>query len=368
MSSIDDITLITEPSREYLSERQQVDYGKHREQCLEWLLELGKEPDKAEGYAFITVKNRSQRMDQYYRWVWDREDGYTANPTHEHADAYLRHLAKQDTSNAHKNNCRKALMMLYKWRHHEHGLDKWDPELSFSSNYKTTNPQDYLTLDERSQIREAALEYGSIPSRASVYGDERERWRAYLAQRLEKPKEDITSDDWEQANGWEAPSLVWTSLDAALRPIEVQRATTEWVDIENAVLRIPKEESSKNTGNWTVGLQERTATVLDRWLDQREAIDRYDDTDALWLTQRGNDHSSQSLQYLLEKLCDIAGIDTEDRSMSWYSIRHSTGTYMTREEDLAAAQAQLRHKSPETTMRYDQTPVEDRRNALNRMN
>lgn len=40
---------------------------------------------------------------------------------------------------------------------------------------------------------------------------------------------------------------------------------------------------------------------------------------------------------------------------------------MVREEDLAAAQAQLRHKSAETTMKYDQTPVEDRIDALNRM-
>ncbi|PSQ23323.1 hypothetical protein BRD01_06770 [Halobacteriales archaeon QS_8_65_32] len=30
-------------------------------------------------------------------------------------------------------------------------------------------------------------------------------------------------------------------------------------------------------------------------------------------------------------------------------------------------QAQLRHKSEQTTMRYDQTPVEDRRDALDRM-
>jgi integrase len=53
--------------------------------------------------------------------------------------------------------------------------------------------------------------------------------------------------------------------------------------------------------------------------------------------------------------------------MSWYSIRHSVGTYMTREEDLAAAQAQLRHKSETTTMKYDQTPPEDRKDALDRM-
>ncbi|QSG02844.1 XerD/XerC family integrase [Natranaeroarchaeum sulfidigenes] len=53
--------------------------------------------------------------------------------------------------------------------------------------------------------------------------------------------------------------------------------------------------------------------------------------------------------------------------MSWYSIRHSVGTYMAREEGLAAAQTQLRHRSPETTMKYDQAPVEDRKNALDRM-
>ena len=50
--------------------------------------------------------------------------------------------------------------------------------------------------------------------------------------------------------------------------------------------------------------------------------------------------------------------------MSWYAIRHSVGTYMTREEDLAAARAQLRHRSVQTTMKYDAAPVEDRRDAL----
>jgi site-specific recombinase XerD len=106
---------------------------------------------------------------------------------------------------------------------------------------------------------------------------------------------------------------------------------------------------------------------LDRWLDERECYDKYDETDTVWLTRESNPYDSSALRYVIDKLCDIAGIDTEHREMSWYSIRHSVGTYMTREEDLAAAQAQLRHKSPETTMKYDQTPVEDRRDALDRM-
>lgn len=160
---------------------------------------------------------------------------------------------------------------------------------------------------------------------------------------------------------------MWTSLDAGLRPVEVGRAKTSWVDTTNEVLRIPKEDSSKNVGNWIVSLTSRTSNALERWLAEREMYDRYQDTDALWQTMRGNPYGSRSLGRLLKELCDDAGIDHENRRMSWYSIRHSVGTYMTRERDLAATKAQLRHKSAKTTMKYDQVPVEDRQDALDRM-
>jgi site-specific recombinase XerD len=107
--------------------------------------------------------------------------------------------------------------------------------------------------------------------------------------------------------------------------------------------------------------------MLHRWIEQRENYEKYDGTDRLWLTRHGNPYESHSLKFVLERLCETAGIPTENRKMSWYSIRHSVGTYMAREEGLAAAQAQLRHKSVETTMKYDQVPVEDRRDALDRM-
>lgn len=366
-TSLNEVTIVPEPSEERLNQRQLVDYRSEREQCLDWLLTFGKNPDKAEGYAVSTVSARAHRMDQFYRWVWDQEDRYTANVTHDHADAWLKHLARRDQSNAHKSNCRKAALMLFKWRQHNHGLEEWDPVISFVTSDKTTTPRDYLTDSERSAIREAALEYGSVPSYDSVSPQERNRRKAYLAQRFEKPKSKITRDDWDQANGWKIPSLVWVSLDAGLRPIEVERAVTDWVDLENGVLRIPREDSSKNRADWIVGLKHRTAHVLERWLEQRDAYEEYDDTNQLWLTREANPYSSASLRYVLHRLCEIAGIDTENRKMSWYSIRHSTGTYMTREEDLAAAQTQLRHLRPETTMKYDQTPVEDRQDALDRM-
>lgn len=122
-NAVDGITLVTEPAAAYLNERQLVDYRAQRRDCLEWLLALGKAPEKGKGYARGTVKPRSHRMDMFYRWLWDREDGYTADIRPDHADAWMRALATEDTSRAHKANCQKAVQRLLKWRHHAHGID-----------------------------------------------------------------------------------------------------------------------------------------------------------------------------------------------------------------------------------------------------
>lgn len=365
---IDGVPIVNQPTRAVLSERELVDYEEYKRRLLEWLLAVGKNPEKAEGYAPSTVRGVSQRVDKFYRWIWEERGGYTTEVTSEDADAFMRSLVydERDYANSTKATAQKCLKRLFKWRNYQFGEDiDWEPEHTFGQS--VSQPRDYLSIGERKQIREAALKYGSVPSYNSLTPKERGEWKSYLAQRFEKPKNEITPADWERANSWKTPSLVWTSLDAGLRPIEVGRAKVSWVDVNNQVLRIPKTESSKNRDNWIIGITTRTAAALDRWLSEREYHELYRDSDKLWLTREGNPYGSASLRYVLSRLCDIAGIPTENRRMSWYAIRHSVGTYMTREEDLAAAQAQLRHKSPETTMRYDQTPVEDRRDALDRM-
>ena len=366
MTDLSDYPVTTSKSEAYLNPRQLVDYREEREACLTWLLTFGKDPDQVVGYAPGTIKSRSARMDRFFRFVWDQEGGYTVNVDHDHADAWMTHLAHRDVSNTHKKNCQKSLRLLYKWRHHERGIAEWTPEFTFSAE-TATQPRDFLTRQERRTVREAALEYGSIPSYNNLTPPERERWKQYLAQRFGKPATEVRPADWDRANGWKIPSLVSTSLDTGLRPTEVERSVVSWVDTSNDVLRIPKEMSAKNREHWVVGLTKQTSDALERWLDEREAYEMYDDTDAIWLTRRGNPYGVTALRHLLHRLCDVAGIDIEHRSMSWYTIRHSVGTYMTREEDLSAAQAQLRHKSPETTMKYDQAPVEDRQTALERM-
>lgn len=147
----------------------------------------------------------------------------------------------------------------------------------------------------------------------------------------------------------------------------MERAKTSWVDLDNGVLRIPKEDSAKNEGDWVVALTDRTVDSLDHWLQERGQYEKYNGTEILWLTREENPYQSQSLRRLLLKLCEMASIPVEHRKMSWYALRHSTGTAMTHHRGLAATKAQLRHKSEQTTMKYDNVPIEHRREALERM-
>jgi len=360
------VIVLPEPAQQRLNERQLLDYRAHRERLIKWMLHRGKDHDRVEGYAQTTVESRARHIDQFYRWVWDEYGGYTTGITHNHGHAYVDELAYRDCSGTHKANQLKTLKMYYRWREHEFGGEPWTTDVTFST-HQHDNPRDYLTQSERRGVREAALEYGTVPHYCSLDPDERQQWKAHLARRFKKPMDEVGSDDFERANGHKIPSLVCVSLDAGLRPIEVERARTSWVDIENEVLRIPADDSAKNRNNWIVGLQSRTTAILEQWLHERQLYEKYEDTDHLWLTRENNPYQSTALKHILQRCCDEAGIETEDRQLTWYAIRHSTGTYMAREEDLGAARAQLRHRSIQTTMKYDQAPVEDRQNALRRM-
>lgn len=361
------ISLIPVASWSLLSKRQRVDYRHHREGLIRWMFNAGKDPERGEGYADTTVRNRADNLDAIYRWVWEQEDGYTTHLNHEHANQYVRNLAYSDYSNSHKTNQNKALKMYWRWRQWQFGDDRWEPPMSFSHPNTTAQPRDYLSKEERTLIREASLEYGSVPHYCSITPSERQDWKRLLARRFSKPMKEIGRADFDRANGFKTPSIIAVGLDTGLRPIEMGRASTSWVDVNNAVLRIPGKDAAKSNEDWIVSIQTRTAEMLRRWMDERTLYDKYSNTDLLWLTREDNPYGSSSLKYLLRKLCEIAGIPTENRQMTFYAIRHSVGTYMAREEGLAAAQSQLRHRSPLTTMKYDNAPVEDRRDALNRM-
>lgn len=352
-----------------LSNKQLEHYTNWRTRFLKWLANEGKKPKKAEGYSRDTVKNTAYRVDRFMLYIWRETENYTLQITPAHADLYIEEAliySAEDYSSGHKDNTQKSIQRLYKWFNHTNQGDEWNPTRSFSTN-STSGPREFLTKSERADIREAALEYGGIPGYNDLSPQARDRWKAHLAQRLGKPKNDVVPEDWKRANGHKIVSLVWVSLDAGLRPIEVERANVSWIDEENERLVIPMEDSAKNEGIWRVSLRSDTTQMLSNWKQERSTYAKYDDTDLLWLTRENNPYQSSSLKYLLENLCDEAGIDTTHRKMSWYAIRHSVGTYMTEAKDLKASKSQLRHKSEATTMKYDQSPEDLRQDALNEM-
>lgn len=361
------IPVVPQSHDHVLTERELVDYKAQRVKFLSWLLNVGKNPDRAEGYAEYTVYSTAYRTARFDKWLWEERGSYVYPPSKDDADDYLDYLAYSDVGQTEKGKLQEGIQHLGKWLHHERGGDEWEFDFKFDGTGGNHQPQDFLTYSERRSIRQEALNHGEIPDYKSLSPEERSGWKHHIAKILGKEYDDVVPEDFDRVDGWKIPSLVWVSLDAGLRPDEVSNVRESWIDTDNAVLRIPKEESSKNEGNWTVSLTERTATAVERWKEERQMYDRYHNSHLLWLTNRGNPYGSKSLRRLLHKLCEGAGIETANRQMSWYTIRHSVGTLMTKERDLAATKSQLRHKAPKTTMKYDQVPVEDRRDALDNM-
>jgi len=96
---VDGITVVPRPTRERLGERELTDYIEYREKFIKWVLNLGKDPEKGEGYSTHTARTRCPRADQFHRFVWDKERTYTTTVTHDHADAFMKSWL---TRNIHK--------------------------------------------------------------------------------------------------------------------------------------------------------------------------------------------------------------------------------------------------------------------------
>lgn len=70
------------------------------------------------------------------------------------------------------------------------------------------------------------------------------------------------------------PSLVSVALDVGLRPVEVERSCRSWFHLDEAVMKIPKAQSSKNSDNWECVLSNKSVRALRNWLDERTGYER----------------------------------------------------------------------------------------------
>jgi len=354
----------TEKALADLHGRAETDYEAWKRDFLNWLYHEGKKPDRGEGFAAGTIRKTSYHTGQILRWLWG-ERGYTTELGPDDADKLMRELGRHSTyADSNLNNIVKTIKRLFSYYNHEKGKN-----IDWECNYELSEPKvtnrDYFTKDEFRPLYEAALNHGAVKHYNNCTRKERDLLKAHLAQRFEKPKEAVTPDDFERANSFKIPSLIATSLDMGLRPIEVTRATTDWVNLDNAALEIPADESSKNTDNWECVLSNNAVRSLRKWLDERASYEKYDATDALWLNKKGNPYKSQSLNYLLGNLIEEAGIEPAGRNLTFYSIRHGVATIWADEEDIQDAREQLRHEQIETTLGYAHSSTNKRHNVVN---
>lgn len=196
----------------------------------------------------------------------------------------------------------KDIKRYFKFANHARGTDyEWDVEIELSQA-NGGDERDYLRRSAFEPLYQAALEHSSVKSYHSVSPEEREELKIFVSKRLGIPKEKVGPEEFKQANSWKYPSMIATTLDTGLRPIEVGRAKVSWVNLEDNELSIPKDESTKNEGIWNCSVKGRTAKNLERWLDERASLDKYEDRDELWLTQKVSEYGSKSCNALLTRL------------------------------------------------------------------
>lgn len=357
-----------------LSYRQVWDLEAHYREYRNWLRQQGKDPEKNVGLASTAVRYLFYRTKQFHQWVWESTNRYTTRFTHTQADQYEKALVEDEVQTESgkpytedsKRKLQAAVKKYFLWKACTCDSDPWESNVRFSQT--EYDQVDYFTLDERERLYEASLTYDDLGKYNDLSPKERDRRKSYLAQKLEKPKSEVTPTDFETCRtSWKIPSLVSVSLDLGARPILIERCRSEWYKSEKGVFQIPKESAGKDESHWESVLSSRSDQLLARWENQRSTIPKYDDSGSLWLNREENPYCSGTLNYLLDNLLEEANIDQSDRKLTWYSIRRSTGTYLTYFRSLAYAKEQLRHKSIQSTLGYVELPVEARRNALNQL-
>jgi integrase len=321
------------------------DYHDFKKEVLSWLATYGKHPEKGQGLAESTLQSTHYKLEIVFRWLWEDEDAYTTDFTPDHADRFIRLLNRSDS------------MADSSVLHYGKAVQRLSQAIG--------DERDYLRRTAFKPLYQAALEYNSIKSyHSDMSSKERDRLKIFVSQRLGVPKSEVGPEQFEQANSWKEPSIIAVSLDTGLRPIEVGRTKVSWVNLQDNELNIPKGESTKNTAHWNCSIKKRTSRVLERWLEERATLDKYDGRDELWLTKQGSTYSSKSCNYLLSRLVDEGDLPIpEHKDITWYSIRHGVATYWANHIGPHHAKEQLRHKSVTTTMKYLHSDAETRNDA-----
>lgn len=369
-----DLTYVSAPASRGLSQRKAQLYDDFMGDFEEWLGTVGKDTVSKKPMSESSIKPLMNRVDKYFRWLWQMLDRFTIQLKTQYADRFAKSLKQnrivksdgESYAGSSKRKIIQAVQKLFEFAAGRQRCEAWTCEYSFDT--EATNHADPFTLEERDKLRDASLDYDALPAYSDATPEQRDSTYAYLAQKLGKPKSELSPEDWKKHNeSWEIPSLIYVALDGGLRPIEIKCAKVDWYQPGSGTLHIPEADAAKNRDEHTVVLGDRTVKIIRQWIDQREHDERYRDSDRIWLNQRQNPHNSGTLNTLLRNLIDEANIDDQNRNLVWYSIRHSTGTYAVHFGGREQGSEILRHKSPQSISHYSHPTIEAQRETVNRM-
>lgn len=355
--------LVTGPTRERLNEvspRHVKDYEDFKKNYVGWFLNVGKNPNKGTGYSPNTVEQICFKTDQVFRYLWKSEGSYTTSLDYQRADNLMQSVERGDWGNANILTFKKTVKRYFKWLKHQKDTDCTDWDCPVSVSEKERTQRDYLRAHEFDDLYRATLEHGTVKNYSDCTPQERSNIKTTLAQRFEMPTEEIGRDEFNRANSWKVPTLVATTLDTGLRPVEIGRAKVSWVNLADNSLEIPAKEATKSDNDWKCSISSKTASGLERWLDEREAYEKYSDKEALWLNRIGNSYTSRTVNYLLDQLIEESDIDEMGRDLTWYSLRHGVASAWANKYGIQHAQEQLRHEKIETTLRYVHSDSDER--------
>jgi hypothetical protein len=261
------VPLVAEATKEQLEDFSALladDYREFKENFLEWLLIEGQDTYKRQGYSEATVRTTHYKVEEAYRWLWEREGSYTKEFTPEDATELIGFLVRRTTHpESHVYMFEKSLKRLFIFFREKQDKDipEWSHDIPLNTS-SDSSTKDKFYPEEMRALYEAALAVSSVKSYHSVSRGERDRIKTYLAQRFEMPKSEIGPDEFDQANSWKVPSIVSVASDCGLRPIEVGRAKVDWFNLENQKMLVPKEDATKNNDEWECALSSNSVTAV----------------------------------------------------------------------------------------------------------
>jgi integrase len=277
-----------------ISPRHVNDYEDFKTSYVGWFANIGKNPNKNIGYSENTVEQISMKTDQMFRYFWKVNNGYVTVLDPQDADELMKSVERGDWGNANILTFKKTVKRYFKWLKHEKDTDHtgWDCPIEVSEKKRTQ--RDYFRRHEFDDLYNATLSHGSVKNYGECTPDDRAAFKTVLAQRFEIPAEEVGRQEFNRANSWKIPSLIATTLDVGLRPVEIGNAKVSWVNLADKSIDIPAKEATKSDNDWKCSISTKTSRTLRRWLDERKAYSKYDDSDNLWLNRIGNAYTSSS--------------------------------------------------------------------------